>query len=112
MVMISTPKESDTGEGNKNPNMASLSMAQWVARHNNKLERTSAYSFHEGGGGASGSFSVGAMPGDQCSQPKGNELFPDLMKAAFELERALRPDREPSSTIAINRNAQVSWEAR
>jgi len=68
--------------------------------------RSSPYSFKEGEGGASGSFSVGAMPGDQCSQPKGNVLFPELVKAAFELEIALYPDREPSSTIAINRNAQ------
>ncbi len=66
----------------------------------------SAYSFVEGEGGASGSFTVGAMPGHQCLQPKGNKLFPELMKAAFELELALFPEREPSSTIAINRNAQ------
>jgi hypothetical protein len=46
------------------------------------------------------------MPGHQCLQPKGNKLFPELMKAAFELELALSPDREPSSTIAVNRNAQ------
>lgn len=116
MVMISTQKDASTGDGDnqnvKNPNMSSLSMAHWVARNNNRLERSSAYSFHEGAGGASGSFSVGAMPGEQCVQPKANELFPDLMRAAFELERALRPDREPSSTIAINRNAQVSWNVR
>ena len=68
--------------------------------------RSSSYSFKEGEGGASGSFSVGAMPGEQCAQPKGNALFPELMRAAFELEIALCPDREPSSTIAINRNAQ------
>lgn len=46
------------------------------------------------------------MPGEQCSQPKSNALFPELVKAAFELEVALFPDREPSSTIAVNRNAQ------
>lgn len=46
------------------------------------------------------------MPGVQCEQPKGNLLFPELMKAAFELEIALCPNREPSSTIAVNRNAQ------
>lgn len=68
--------------------------------------RTSAYAFKEGQGGASGSFSIGAMPGNQCEQPKGNILFPELMKAAFELEIALCPNREPSSTIAVNRNAQ------
>lgn len=52
---------------------------------------------------ASGSFSVGYMP---RWQPKANALFPQLVKAAFALEQALLPDREPSSTIAVNRNAQ------
>lgn len=111
MVMISTPTDESNGDsGINNPKMSSLSMAHWVARNNKKLERSSAYSFHEGDGGASGSFSVGAMPGEHCVQPKANQLFPDLMKAAFELEHALCPDREPSSTIAINRNAQVSFD--
>jgi hypothetical protein len=83
----------------------SLSSAHFAAKQNS--ERSSAYSFEEGDGGASGSFSVGAMPDNgSCSQPKGNLLFPELVKAAFELEVALCPDREPSSTIAINRNAQ------
>lgn len=82
-----------------------LSVAHIDAKKDSQ-SRTSSYSFKEGEGGASGSFSVGAMPGEQCSQPKGNLLFPDLVKAAFELEVALCPDREPSSTIAINRNAQ------
>ena len=77
-----------------------------VKAQSKKLERESAYSFREGEGGASGSFSVGAMPGMQCEEPKSNKLFPELMKAAFELEIALSPDREPSSTIAVNRNAQ------
>ncbi|KAL3767487.1 hypothetical protein ACHAWU_000150 [Discostella pseudostelligera] len=72
----------------------------------NVESQSSAYSFREGNGGASGSFSVGFMPDERCSQPKGNTLFPELVKAAFELELALCPDREPSSTIAINRNAQ------
>ena len=35
-----------------------------------------------------------------------NAAFPELVKAAFNLERALLPEREPSSTIAVNRNAQ------
>ena len=61
----------------------------------------------EDGGGASGSFSVGYMPTSGGSQqPASNAAFPRLVKAAFALERALLPDREPSSTIAINRNAQ------
>lgn len=85
----------------------SLAAAHVIAKAKpNKVDRKSAYSFSEGQGGASGSFSIGAMPGEQCSQPKGNELFPELMKAAFELEIALCPNREPSSTIAVNRNAQ------
>mmetsp|Transcript_4650 Transcript_4650/g.6048 ORF Transcript_4650/g.6048 Transcript_4650/m.6048 type:complete len:840 (-) Transcript_4650:96-2615(-) len=83
----------------------SLAVAHMKARSNTE-ERVSAYSYREGEGGASGSFSVGAMPGSQCGQPKGNKLFPELMKAAFALEIALYPDREPSSTIAVNRNAQ------
>jgi hypothetical protein len=82
----------------------SLSAAHMKAKAN-KVDRSSAYEFTEGQGGASGSFSVGAMPGDQCVQPKANTLFPELMKHAFELEIALCPSREPSSTIAINRNA-------
>jgi tRNA pseudouridine(38-40) synthase len=52
-----------------------------------------------------GSFSVGSMP-TTCVQPRGNALFPELTKAAFALERALMPQRQPSSTIAINRHAQ------
>jgi hypothetical protein len=56
-------------------------------------------------GGAGGTFSVGAFP-KGLMEPKGNGLFPELMWAAFELERVLLPNRPPSSTIAINRNAQ------
>ena len=98
-------KNNNSSNNNTNTGKASLSMAFSRARKN-KDGRTSAYSFVEGQGGASGSFSVGGMPGNQCEQPKGNTLFPELMKAAFELEIALCPNREPSSTIAINRNAQ------
>lgn len=83
---------------------STLSIA--LMKANSKRDRCSAYSFVEGEGGASGSFSIGAMPGECCIQPKANSTFPKLMKAAFELEMALCPDREPSSTIAINRNAQ------
>ena len=101
LVMVSTPNGSSSGGGGT----TSLSMAHMQAK-SNKVERSSAYAYAEGHGGASGSFSVGAMPGDKCIQPKANELFPHLMKAAFELEIALCPHREPSSTIAINRNAQ------
>jgi len=101
LVMISTPNDENVADA-----PASLSMAHLKAKANNKAERSSAYAYAEGEGGASGSFSVGAMPGELCIQPKGNEMFPDLMKAAFELEIALCPNREPSSTIAINRNAQ------
>eukprot|EP01035_Chromulina_nebulosa_P017159 gene17159-22674_t len=52
-----------------------------------------------------GSFSVGSLP-KHLVQPKGNAIFPDLMKACFELETLLCPDRTPSGTIAINRHAQ------
>jgi hypothetical protein len=103
--MVSTKSTDGTtnNSSTEKPYHMSLAMAHVQAK-SNKLERSSAYAFAEGQGGASGSFSVGAFPGDQ--QPNGNEVFPELMKAAFELERALLPDREPSSTIAINRNAQ------
>ncbi len=97
LVMLSTPNDESQAQA--------LSVARAKAKKNSE-SRLSAYSFKEGGRGASGSFSVGFMPGDQCSQPKANSLFPDLVKAAFQLEMALCPDRIPSSTIAINRNAQ------
>ena len=97
LVMLSTSTESSQ--------VTSLSVAYSLA---NKKEpsKSCAYAFKEGEGGASGSFSVGAMPEGQSSQPKANMLFPELVKAAFELEIALFPNRDPSSTIAINRNAQ------
>jgi len=80
------------------------SLGEAQARSKAKTEvRYSPYIFQEGQGGASGSFSIGAMPYDQ---PKANEQFPELLRAAFALEILLRPHREPSSTIAINRNAQ------
>jgi hypothetical protein len=101
LVMIAT--EEDAEENNSKGD--SLSIAHIKAK-NNKEKRSSAYAYVEGQGGASGSFSVGAFPGDASKQPKSNTLFPELTKAAFELEVALCPNREPSSTIAINRNAQ------
>eukprot|EP00804_Cyclotella_cryptica_P003142 CCRYP_013762-RC/>CCRYP_013762-RC protein AED:0.15 eAED:0.15 QI:123/1/1/1/1/1/5/1764/877 len=97
LVMLSTSKDQSR--------ITPLSVAH-AATTNSRNQSSSAYSFNEGQGGASGSFSVGIMPDGGCSQPKGNVLFPELVRAAFELERALRPDRPPSSTIAINRNAQ------
>ena len=96
-----TPKRQLVIVSNNNNDSTSLSMAHIKAKAN-KVVRSSAYDDD----GASGSFSVGAMPGELCIQPKANELFPELMKAAFELEMALCPHRNPSSTIAINRNAQ------
>ena len=95
LVMLSTPLDESRTKN--------LTAARMAAKTNNSESRSCAYSFQEGQGGASGSFSVGIMP-DRSSQPKGNLQFPKLVKAAFELERALCPDREPSSTIAINRN--------
>eukprot|EP00520_Triparma_pacifica_P002551 CAMPEP_0118662418 /NCGR_PEP_ID=MMETSP0785-20121206/16822_1 /TAXON_ID=91992 /ORGANISM="Bolidomonas pacifica, Strain CCMP 1866" /LENGTH=101 /DNA_ID=CAMNT_0006555963 /DNA_START=12 /DNA_END=314 /DNA_ORIENTATION=+ len=38
--------------------------------------------------------------------PGSNVKYPSLVKAAFLLERALAPSRRPSSTIAVNSNAQ------
>ena len=98
--MVSTNKDDGTAV------TESLSSARWKAINGSHSEGVvSAYSLAEGQGGASGSFSVGLMP-PGVGQPKANEIFPELTKAAFELEVALCPDREPSSTIAVNRNAQ------
>merc|ERR1712196_278162 len=44
--------------------------------------------------------------GQNLVEPKGNSLFPELLKASFKLEKALCPNRVPSSTIAVNRHAQ------
>ena len=99
LVMVSTKKDE-----NEEGKAESLSIAHMKAK-SNKESRSSAYSFSEGQGGASGSFSVGYMPGGINKQPKSNSLFPELVRAAFELETALFPSRA-SSTIAINRNAQ------
>jgi len=76
-----------------------LSVAHHSAATNNHNSDRSAYSFLEGEGGASGSFSVGIMPDGGCNQPKGNLLFPELVKAAFELEIALKPNRPPSVSV-------------
>jgi hypothetical protein len=59
-------------------------------------------------GSAGGSFSVGYMPTSTggSRMPASNGRYPDIVKAAFLLERHLAPDREPSSTIAVNSNAQ------
>jgi hypothetical protein len=108
LVMISTVREGCKDQGDP-ATATSLAEALERAHSSQAIEsssRSSAYIFEEGQGGASGSFSVGAMPDGQNAQPRANHVFPRLMKAAFELEIALRPDREPSSTIAINRNAQ------
>ncbi len=55
LVMVST---SDGKEGYE-----SLIVSHMKAQSKSKAERDSAYSFREGEGGASGSFSVGVMPG-------------------------------------------------
>lgn len=52
-----------------------------------------------------GSFTIGAFP-SPCLPPRANRLFPELARAAFELEAVLRPDRPPSTTIAVNRHAR------
>jgi len=65
----------------------------------------------EGAAAAVGSFALGSMP-PPLEPPKANEVFFDLMEAAFELEAALSGEgmpcsgRPPSSTIAVNRNAR------
>lgn len=58
-----------------------------------------------GSGCGSGSFSVGVLPAGM-QPPKGNDLFPELLRACFELERRLCPHRPPSAMVAINRHAQ------
>ncbi|KAL3934528.1 MAG: hypothetical protein SGBAC_009779, partial [Bacillariaceae sp.] len=98
LVMVSSKKDA------KDDEKESLSMAHRKAKSNSE-SRSSAYAFAEGQGGASGSFSVGYMPGGVNKQPKSNSLFPELVQAAFDLETKLFPNRA-SSTIAINRNAQ------
>ena len=108
LVMVATddPTNDDSSKDGglikKSRQAPSLASAFRKAK-STKAERSSAYGYVEGQGGASGSFSVGIFPGD--TQPKSNALFPELTKAAFELERQLFPSRA-SSTIAINRNAQ------
>eukprot|EP00529_Nitzschia_sp_RCC80_P025384 CAMPEP_0113477738 /NCGR_PEP_ID=MMETSP0014_2-20120614/20365_1 /TAXON_ID=2857 /ORGANISM="Nitzschia sp." /LENGTH=523 /DNA_ID=CAMNT_0000370847 /DNA_START=128 /DNA_END=1696 /DNA_ORIENTATION=- /assembly_acc=CAM_ASM_000159 len=107
MVMVSNSLPSTNDDGVKmEVKPDSLSIAFAKAKNNQHETRSSAYSFKEGWGGASGSFSVGYMPGGINKTPKSNELFPEFVKSAFELERVLFPNREPSSTIAVNRNAQ------
>jgi len=54
---------------------------------------------------AGGTFTLGAFP-EGTLQPKGNPVFPDLLLAIFELERAILPCRAPSTTVAINKHAQ------
>lgn len=62
LVMVTTNSEES--------NVKSIAVAQSATR--TKETRTSAYAYKEGQGGASGSFSVGAMPDLGCNQPKGN----------------------------------------
>lgn len=52
-----------------------------------------------------GSFSLGGMPAPM-NEPHNNRIFPKLLKAVFELEKILMPNRPPSSTVAVNCNAQ------
>ena len=59
-------------------------------------------------GGRGGTFTVGRFP-KNLPQPKGNELFPELAEACFELEKIILPNRRPSTTIAINRHAQFKF---
>eukprot|EP00928_Gymnodinium_smaydae_P033559 TRINITY_DN24006_c1_g4_i1.p1 TRINITY_DN24006_c1_g4~~TRINITY_DN24006_c1_g4_i1.p1 ORF type:complete len:1020 (-),score=170.63 TRINITY_DN24006_c1_g4_i1:214-3216(-) len=73
-----------------------------ISKGREKVIKESTLSENGGGGG---SFTVGSMP-PPLEVPSGNSLFPELALRAFELERLLRPDRPPSSTLAINKRAQ------
>ena len=102
MVMVST----FTTETDSNMSLAAAQMSLGQGQQDSQTSSSSAYEFTHGLGGASGKLSIVAMHGTS-QQPSANVLFPKLMKHAFELEVALCPNREPSSTlIAINRNAQ------
>ena len=52
-----------------------------------------------------GSFTLGCMP-PHLAQPEANARFPELLRAVFELEATLAPDRPPSSSVAVNCNAR------
>ena len=58
------------------------------------------------------SFTLGAMPkklgrtGGEGRQPAANATFGELLEACLDLEAAIMPERLPSSTVVINRNAQ------
>jgi diketogulonate reductase-like aldo/keto reductase len=54
-----------------------------------------------------GSFTVGYMPGHNKNvEPKGNILFPNLMREIFKLENIIKPNRSSSSCCAVNCNAK------
>ena len=84
---------------------------QWPRTSNARRERIAA-----GPGGdaeaeekksAGESFSLGAMPvGPGLRQPQANAAFSDLLEACLDLEAEIMPERPPSSTVVINRNAQ------
>jgi tRNA U38,U39,U40 pseudouridine synthase TruA len=57
--------------------------------------------------GNGGTFALGAMP-PPLEFPNANKIFRELLVAAFQLEASLKPNRKPSSTIAVNRNAQFT----
>ena len=85
----------------------------------NEVERVSEDDADLGGG----TFTIGCMPHEAVNEtdvsssdasalhrsrsqilhePRANILFPALMKAIFELERAIMPDRPPSACCAVN----------
>ena len=51
------------------------------------------------------SFTMGSMPAGM-REPSSNTVFPELLEELRRLEHTLLPNRPPSSTITINRNAQ------
>eukprot|EP01043_Picozoa_sp_COSAG02_P005040 COSAG02_NODE_134_length_34593_cov_43.594886_26_plen_1236_part_00 len=85
---------------------------QWPRTSNARRERIESRSTADGGDSADDkpageSFSLGAMPvGRGLRQPQANADFSDLLEACLDLEEAIMPERPPSSTVVINRNAQ------
>lgn len=85
---------------------------QWPRTSNARRERIESRGSAVDGDGvadkaAGESFSLGAMPvGPGLRQPQANADFRDLLDACLDLEEAIMPERPPSSTVVINRNAQ------
>lgn len=92
-------QEEDTFEGGSNDGVVDNDGSE-LYQHNQQQQSPSPAPAPHGG-----SFTVGSFP-PPCPQPRGNAIFPELTRAAFELESILLPNRPASTTIAINRHAQ------